>query len=131
MKMNDLGFKEGQELKISIKPNHSCDSFVVDIGLDSDNIALHFNPRFDYSGDSNTIVCNSLSGGSWGEEQREGNFPFSRGDECKVCINFNNEQFYIRLPDGRMMNFPNRLGEFKYEYFKVSGDVEFKGVKMA
>lgn len=45
---------------------------------------MHFNARFDCQGDTNTIVFNSLSGGSWGDELREGNFPFVRGEECKV-----------------------------------------------
>lgn len=46
---------------------------------------MHFNPRFDFGGDENTIVYNSKSGGDWGEEIRECNFPFQRGEECKVC----------------------------------------------
>lgn len=60
-------------------------SFAINIGHNSDNIAMHFNPRFDCGGVTNTIVFNSLSGGSWGDEQVEGNFPFVRGEECKVC----------------------------------------------
>lgn len=47
---------------------------------------MHFNPRFDCGGDVNTIVFNSLSGGSWGDEHREGLFPFARGEECKVRV---------------------------------------------
>lgn len=59
-------------------------SFSINIGHDPDNLALHFNPRFDYGGDHNTIVFNTLSGGCWGDEHREGNFPFAQGDEAKV-----------------------------------------------
>lgn len=62
-----------------------CCSFAINIGHDADNIAMHFNPRFDFGGDENTIVYNSKSGGDWGEEIRECNFPFQRGEECKVC----------------------------------------------
>ncbi|KAK9540906.1 hypothetical protein VZT92_003324 [Zoarces viviparus] len=127
MKVTDMTFKEGQEFKIRIKPKDDCSSFAINIGHDSDNIALHINPRFD---DSNVIVFNCLSGGSWGNEQREGNFPFLRGEECKFHINFNNEQFYIKLPDGSMLNFPNRLGDVKYKYFNVSGDARIIGIKI-
>ncbi|XP_071360632.1 lectin, galactoside-binding, soluble, 2b [Trachinotus anak] len=126
MKVRDMSFKEGHELKIRIKPKDDCNTFAINIGHDSENIAMHFNPRFE----SNTIVCNSLSGGCWGDEQCDGNFPFSRGEECKFYINFNNEQFYIRLPDGSMMNFPNRLGDVKYKYFDVSGDARIIGLKL-
>ncbi|XP_017263883.1 lectin, galactoside-binding, soluble, 2b [Kryptolebias marmoratus] len=126
MKVKDMTFKEGQEFKVRIKPDGDCNSFAINIGHDSENIAMHFNPRFD----SNAIVCNHLSGGSWGDEQREGFLPFTRGEECKFYINFNNEQFYIKLPDGSMMNFPNRLGDVKYKYFDVSGDARIVGIKI-
>ncbi|XP_026159286.1 lectin, galactoside-binding, soluble, 2b [Mastacembelus armatus] len=126
MQVKDMTFKEGQEFKIRIKTKDSCNSFAINIGHDSENIAMHFNPRFD----SDVIVCNSLSGGSWGDEHREGNLPFPRGEECKFYINFNNEQFYIKLPDGSMMNFPNRLGDVKYKYFDVSGDARIVGMKI-
>lgn len=45
-------------------------------------------------------------------------------------INFNNEQFYIKLPDGSMINFPNRLGDVKYKHFDVSGDARIIGIKI-
>ncbi|TDH15681.1 hypothetical protein EPR50_G00011860 [Perca flavescens] len=126
MLIKDMTFKEGQEFKIRVKPKDDCNSFAINFGHDSENIALHFNPRFD----SNTIIFNSLSGGCWGSEECEGNFPFVRGEECKFHINFNSSQFYIRLPDGSMLNFPNRLGDVKYKYFDVSGDARIIGVKV-
>ncbi|XP_053195382.1 galectin-2-like [Scomber japonicus] len=130
MKIIDMSFKEGHELKIRVKPKDDCDFFSINIGHDSDNIALHFNPRFDSGGVTNTIVCNSMSGGCWGDEERDENFPFSRGEESKFYINYNNEQFYIKLPDGSMMNFPNRLGDVKYKYIDVIGDAKLIGIKM-
>ncbi|XP_023153048.1 lectin, galactoside-binding, soluble, 2b isoform X2 [Amphiprion ocellaris] len=130
MKVHDMTFKEGTEFKIRIKPSDDCSSFAINIGHDPDNIAMHFNPRFDWQGESNIIVCNSKSGGCWGDECRDGNFPFARGEECKFYINFNMEQFYIKLPDGSMMNFANRLGDVKYKYFDVTGDARIVGIKI-
>ncbi|XP_060951314.1 lectin, galactoside-binding, soluble, 2b [Limanda limanda] len=130
MKVTDMTFKEGHEFKIRIKPGSDCNGFFVNIGHDSENLAMHFNPRFDHGCDQNVIVFNSLSGGGWGDEQREGNFPFARGEECKFYINFNSEQFYIKLPDGSMTNFPNRLGDVKYKYFNVGGDARLVGMKI-
>ncbi|XP_023261572.1 galectin-2-like, partial [Seriola lalandi dorsalis] len=80
-KVKNMTFKEGHEFKIRIKPKDDCNTFAINIGHDSENIAMHFNPRFS----DNTIVCNSLSGGCWGDEQCEGILPFSPGEECKVC----------------------------------------------
>lgn len=130
MKVTEMSIKEGKELKVRIKIKDDCESFAINIGLDPDNIALHFNPRFNCGGDVNTIVFNSLSGGCWGDEHREGNFPFACGEEFKFYINFNNEQFYIKLPDGSMVNFPNRLGEVKYNYFTVTGGARIAGLKL-
>ncbi|XP_061536161.1 lectin, galactoside-binding, soluble, 2b [Phycodurus eques] len=126
MKVKDMTFKEGQEFKICIKPKDDCSRFAINIGHDSENIALHFNPRFDDS----VIVCNSMSGGCWGEEHRDGNLSFARGEESKFYINFNNEEFFIKMPDGFMMSFPNRLGDVKYKYFEVNGDARVIGIKI-
>lgn len=55
---------------------------------------------------------------------------FSTSCVFQFYINFTMDQFYIKLPDGRMMDFPNRLGEVKYDYFEVKGDAVFHGVKI-
>ncbi|XP_056135988.1 lectin, galactoside-binding, soluble, 2b [Lampris incognitus] len=130
MKIQNMTFKEGKELKVRVKPADHCARFAINIGHDPSNIALHFNPRFNSSGDTNTIVCNSLSGGCWGSEHRERNFPFVRGMESKFYISFNSSQFYVRLPNGCMMNFPNRLGAPQYNHFELTGDAKIVGIKM-
>uniref|UniRef100_A0A4W4E7C5 Galectin n=3 Tax=Electrophorus electricus TaxID=8005 RepID=A0A4W4E7C5_ELEEL len=127
--VKDMTFKAGQELSISGKVKSGCEKFSINIGHDADNIALHFNPRFCYNGDTNIIVCNSNQGG-WGEEVREHGFPFQHDEAFKVTINFNNEQFYIKLPNGTMMSFPNRHGDDAFNHFDVRGDVKVEGIKM-
>jgi len=57
--------------------------FSINIGHNEEAIALHFNPRFQARGDTNTIVCNSRQG-EWGAEQREPCFPFQQGEAFKV-----------------------------------------------
>lgn len=59
-------------------------SFSLNLGKDSDNLCLHFNPRFDALGDVNTIVCNSRDAGAWGVEHRESTFPFLPGSVMEV-----------------------------------------------
>ncbi|KAK2817425.1 hypothetical protein Q5P01_025616 [Channa striata] len=126
MLVKDMTFREGHEFKIRVKPTDCCSSFAINIGHDPENIALHFNPRFE----TGNIVCNSLSGGSWGDEHCEGVLPFCRGEECKFYISFNLQDFYIRLPNGSTMTFPNRLGDMKYKFFDVSGDARIVGIKI-
>ncbi|KAI4901352.1 hypothetical protein NFI96_031648 [Prochilodus magdalenae] len=127
--VKDMSFRVGQELTITGKAKSGCERFAINIGHDADNIALHFNPRFNFSGDNNVIVCNSKMGG-WGQEQREPCFPFQEGEDFKVTVNFNNEQFYIKLPGGTMMSFPNRSGDDTYKHIDVQGDVKVLGIKI-
>ncbi|MCI4375724.1 hypothetical protein PGIGA_G00114080 [Pangasianodon gigas] len=127
--VKDMTFKAGQELTISGKPKSGCSLFSINIGHDPDNIALHFNPRFNYASDNNVIVCNSNRGG-WGEELKERCFPFDQGESFKVVFTFNNEQFYIKLPNGTMMSFPNRFGDDSFKHIDVQGDVKVQGLKI-
>lgn len=57
---------------------------MLNLGKDSNNVCLHFNPRFDIHGDTNTIVCNSKDDGAWGTELRETAFPFQPGSVTEV-----------------------------------------------
>lgn len=45
-------------------------------------------------------------------------------------INFINEQFYIKLPDGKTMSFPNRFGDDSFKHLNVNGDVTVSSIKM-
>ncbi|XP_036393706.1 beta-galactoside-binding lectin-like [Megalops cyprinoides] len=130
LELKNMSFKAGLDLKITGVPNGDANTFVINIGHSDDNIALHFNPRFDHEGDHRTIVCNSLHNGSWSSEEREGNFPFQHGEEFKITISFDNDSFRIKLPDGHVMHFPNRFGDDKYKHIHVQGDVRIKGFKM-
>uniref|UniRef100_A0A8C7N885 Galectin n=1 Tax=Oncorhynchus kisutch TaxID=8019 RepID=A0A8C7N885_ONCKI len=125
-RVENMSFKQGQEMTFTGKTKSGASNFTINIGHDSDNYALHFNPRFNHG----HIVCNSLSGGSWGDELKEGHFPFQDGEQFKLVLNFTNEQFYIKLPDGHMMDFPNRLGDCKYKHIMVDGDVKVISFKI-
>ncbi|XP_062400953.1 lectin, galactoside-binding, soluble, 2b [Sardina pilchardus] len=127
--IKDMSFKAGQELKISGKAK-SATSFCLEVGHNEDSIAMHFNPRFDEHGDVNTIVCNSKHGDCWDEEFRETCFPFQPDEDFKIVISFNNETFYVNLPDGNMMHFPNRFGDDKFKYLCFKGDCKIYSVKI-
>ncbi|XP_073708234.1 lectin, galactoside-binding, soluble, 2b [Garra rufa] len=124
-----MSFKAGMAMKVTGKPKSGCEAFSINIGHDADNIALHFNPRFNKSGDTNVIVCNSNQG-SWGDEHREPCFPFQQGEEFKLTITFNNDTFYIELPGGTMMSFPNRFGDDVFKHVHVVGDVKVISIKV-
>uniref|UniRef100_A0A8C1NUM1 Galectin n=1 Tax=Cyprinus carpio TaxID=7962 RepID=A0A8C1NUM1_CYPCA len=123
--IKDMSFKAGMEMKVTGKTKPGCEQFSINIGHNTDAIALHFNPRFS----SNVIVCNSNQGG-WGAEHHESCFPFQQGEEFKLSITFNNDTFYIKLPGGTMMSFPNRFGDDVFKHVHVSGDVKITSIKV-
>ncbi|KAK7154687.1 hypothetical protein R3I93_009584 [Phoxinus phoxinus] len=125
--INDMTFKAGMEMKLSGKIKPGCESFSINIGHSADAIALHFNPRFHYQGDSNVIVCNANQGG-WGSEHREQCFPFQQGEGFKMSVTFNNDTFYIKLPDGTMMSFSNRFGDDVFKHVHVTGDIKITSI---
>uniref|UniRef100_A0A3Q2XK85 Galectin n=1 Tax=Hippocampus comes TaxID=109280 RepID=A0A3Q2XK85_HIPCM len=84
---------------------------IIDLGYDSQDLALHFNPRFHDDTDGAVIVCNSKIAGCWGEEKREMHNPLHRGTHVKLT----GDMFEVELPDGYEIQFPNR-GDMAFLY---------------
>uniref|UniRef100_A0AAY4C3H3 Galectin n=1 Tax=Denticeps clupeoides TaxID=299321 RepID=A0AAY4C3H3_9TELE len=107
-------FSSGDHLKIMGKILPGAKRFSeIELGSDSNNMALHFNPRFET--EENVIVCNSKRDGNWGEEQRESKNPFHPGSVVKVAGDF----FEVELPNGEEIQFPNREGTDSISYVRV------------
>lgn len=125
---SNLNLKPGECLKVRGEVAPDAKSFVLNLGKDSNNLCLHFNPRFNAHGDANTIVCNSKDDGTWGTEQRETAFPFQPGSITEVCITFDQADLTIKLPDGHEFKFPNRLNMEAINYMAADGDFKIKCV---
>nr|XP_020837938.1 galectin-1-like [Phascolarctos cinereus] len=96
--------------------------FTIDMGKNSNNLALHFSIRFDFGYDQNHIVFNTMVDGKFGQEVRETHFPFQKGTTVEICIEFEGNFFLVRLPDGHYLNFPNRTEATNIDYVGVFGD---------
>ncbi|XP_065378235.1 galectin-2 isoform X4 [Macaca fascicularis] len=82
LEVKNMDMKPGSTLKITGRIADGADGFVINLGQGTDKLNLHFNPRFSES----TIVCNSLDGSNWGQEQREDHLCFSPGSEVKGLL---------------------------------------------
>ncbi|XP_064201785.1 galactose-binding lectin l-1-like isoform X12 [Anguilla rostrata] len=69
-------FKPGMELKVTGIPKPNGARFSINVGHSRENIALHFNPRFDYLGEHGVIVLDSRKDGRWQNPVIEKDFPF-------------------------------------------------------
>ncbi|MBN3309957.1 LEG protein, partial [Amia calva] len=75
-------FRKGETMTIRGYIPLGAFRFAIEIGHSDEDLALHFNPRFS----GRHIVLNSRQKWSWGQEQRETNFPFQPGKEFKVRV---------------------------------------------
>ncbi|XP_067830300.1 galectin-2-like isoform X2 [Heptranchias perlo] len=127
--VHNMDMKTGDTLKIKGKIADDADKFMVNLGSSEGHIAMHLNPRFHDDIDGAVIVCNSMCNHCWDSEHRDSNFPFSKGEEVKVCITFKGDNFEIKLPNGHMIEFPNRLSLDKVTYMSVQGDFKMVSFK--
>ncbi|XP_041033404.1 galectin-2-like [Carcharodon carcharias] len=126
----NVDMKSGTTLELKGKIRDDASRFVVNLGSNADKIGLHFNPRFNDDVDGTVIVCNTKCDDCWGEEHRESEFPFSKGDEVKIHITFSGDTFEIKIPNGHVMKFPNRLSLDQVDYVSLNGDFKMISFKL-
>ncbi|CAG04110.1 unnamed protein product, partial [Tetraodon nigroviridis] len=125
--VKNMSFKVGQTMTIVGVPSPDASNFAINICQNEQEITMHFNARFNAHGDENKVVCNSYQGGNWCGEVREGGFPFRQGEEFQLTIEFTPAEFLVKLSDGSVIHFPNRVGAEKYALLNFDGDVRIKG----
>ncbi|RUS70572.1 hypothetical protein EGW08_021671, partial [Elysia chlorotica] len=75
------------------------------VGSDyNEDTPLHFNPRFD----NQEVVRNSSSGGGWGDEEKEGGFPFTQGAPYDVKIAVMESHYEISVNGSHFCNYNHR-----------------------
>ncbi|CAN9505165.1 unnamed protein product [Ophioblennius macclurei] len=130
LELKNAALRAGDQLKIKGEILHDAEKFRIDLGCDSEDLALHFNPRFCDDTDGTVIVCNSKAAGCWGEEMREIRNPLERGSEVKIVVKLSFDVFEVELPDGQEVQFPNRAGMDVITYVNVRGDFRLKSFKI-
>lgn len=98
------------------------------VGANGD-ILFHLNPRFG----EKAIVRNTETNNAWGNEEREGPFPFQKGTAFDLVIH--NEPYSLQLfVDGkRVGTYAHRTPnpDADYRTLRVMGDVEVTGVEVS
>ncbi|MEE6519417.1 hypothetical protein FKM82_031232 [Ascaphus truei] len=127
--LNNLNLKQGHCVALKGFIPKDANGFVINIGQDSSNILLHFNARFDLHGDQRTIVCNSKEADTWGAELRETAFPFQQGEGATICFEYQADALNVKLPQGQIIAFPNRLPMDTVSFLSLEG-IEFKSLSL-
>ncbi|XP_007910144.1 uncharacterized protein LOC103191020 isoform X2 [Callorhinchus milii] len=129
IEMFNLDIQPGTTLKVKGKISEEAERFALNLGNSTDNLALHFNPRFNDPADGDVIVCNSKCDGNWDSEHRDTNFPFSKGSDFKFYITFKGDKFEIKLQNDHVIEFPNKTPLDKITYLTIYGDAKLVSVK--
>ncbi|NXD33705.1 LEG2 protein, partial [Copsychus sechellarum] len=116
----NLDMKPGNILKVKGKIPVDTVGFSINLGCNSRDLALHFNPRFNES----VIVCNSKCSDCWQTEHRDHHLSFYKGSTVKFFIEMLSDKFRVKLPDGHEVHFPNRHGYRKINYVSIHGGLK-------
>ncbi|KAJ8332264.1 hypothetical protein SKAU_G00427470 [Synaphobranchus kaupii] len=127
LELRNVELRAGDKLKVEGTVLEDADRFQIDLGCNSEDLSLHFNPRFHDDTDGRVIVCNSKCDGCWGSEQREAHNPFHRGEHVKVTVKVMEAGFEVELPGGQEIHFPDRRGLDTLTYVRVREPCGQKG----
>ncbi|XP_072506704.1 galectin-1-like [Notamacropus eugenii] len=120
--LDKLNIQPGMCVKIKGNILHNASGFKINLGKDEENIALHFNPRFNFLHGPSITVFSSKKEGVWDMEKRETVFPFRKNMTAEVSITFEGEQFRVRINDDHEVSFPNCLDLKQLDLLAVNGD---------
>ncbi|VDK85890.1 unnamed protein product [Onchocerca ochengi] len=126
----EMQFPEGHlsaEQRVYLYGIPKGDRFAVNFVGENGDILFHFNPRLK----EKKVVRNAKIGDIWGQEEREGTFPFKK--DIGTDIVFHNEPYSIQIfVDGkRYGTFAHRTSNPGRDYmrFQVTGDFEVTGME--
>lgn len=96
-----------------------------------ENIALHFNPRFNAGPDNNVLVLNTKSSGSWGDEDRGAPyFPFGINQQFEIRFIVDQDRYRIFSNNKPFCDYPHRIHPpQKFGYISISGDVQIHQIR--
>nr|XP_023661198.1 galactose-binding lectin l-1-like [Paramormyrops kingsleyae] len=125
--LKDMPVTATNQLKITGIPKLNAKRFSINIGLGEENIALQFDVRFEFHNDRNTTVFSYKQNNStWTNVVKDEHFPFEQGEEFKVIITFDKDEFLVKIPGNYVKSYPNHFGAEKFMLVRVQGDVRIK-----
>uniref|UniRef100_A0A5F8HFT5 Galectin n=1 Tax=Monodelphis domestica TaxID=13616 RepID=A0A5F8HFT5_MONDO len=118
------GLQDGLEITINgmVLPS-SGNRFDVNfqLGTSGNDIAFHFNPRFE---DGGYVVCNTKQNGCWGKEERKGPMPFQRGALFEIRFQVQNASFKVMVNGNYFAEYQHRIPFQWVDTITVNGMVQ-------
>ncbi|CDW59317.1 galectin [Trichuris trichiura] len=120
-KTSITGFAPGRRLFVSGIAVDSPKRFAVNF-FSKDDIALHFNVRFD----EKKVVRNTLKGGAWGKEDRVGGFPFEKKKNFDLLFVCEEDTIQIYINDDHFCHYAHHIPPKQIDAVEIEGDIELQ-----
>ncbi|KAM4048689.1 galectin-9-like isoform 2-T2 [Anomaloglossus baeobatrachus] len=116
------GVNDGTVVVVAGSIPHSADRFSVNFQCghgDNDDIAFHFNPRFD----EKLVVCNTMEHKNWGKEERKKELPFHHGQQFEIRILVTSCDYKVSVNRNHFVEYHHRLPLHRVNTLTVKGSV--------
>ncbi|XP_069500302.1 PE-PGRS family protein PE_PGRS45-like [Ambystoma mexicanum] len=124
----DGGLHQGMSVNIKGKIPANISRFNVDFKSGQSNdadIALHFNPRFDWF---DKVVFNSYENGAWGNEERKSDMPFQKGKSFELEFKFAKDSIQVNVNGSPFYKYQQRMPLNGVKCLAVAGDVSIESI---
>ncbi|XP_008070019.1 galectin-9 [Carlito syrichta] len=122
------GLQDGLQITVSgIVINSRENRFAVDLqtGFSGNDIAFHFNPRFEGQG---YVVCNTRQKGSWGTEERKTMMPFQKGMPFEINFLVASSEFKVMVNGALFVQYQHRVPFHRVDTIAVTGSVQLSHI---
>ncbi|KAL1780171.1 galectin-9 isoform X1 [Sigmodon hispidus] len=90
-------------------------------GHSGDDIAFHFNPRFE---DGGYVVCNTKQKGHWGPEERKMQMPLQKARPFELCFLVQNSGFKVMVNKSLFTQYSHRVPYHLVDTLAVNGSLQ-------
>ncbi|XP_014651848.1 PREDICTED: galectin-9-like, partial [Ceratotherium simum simum] len=95
------------------------------IGPSDNDIAFHFNPRFERGG---YLVCNTKQNGRWGPEERKKHLPFQEGSPFELSFLVQRSHFQVKVNRSFFVQYSHRVPFHRVDTLSVTGIVQLSSI---
>ncbi|XP_072860925.1 uncharacterized protein [Chlorocebus sabaeus] len=118
------GLQDGLQITVNGTVLSSSGSrFAVDFqtGFSGNDIAFHFNPRFE---DGGYVVCNTRQKRRWGPEERKMHMPLQKGMPFDLCFLVQSSDFKVMVNGSLFVQYFHRVPFHRVDTISVNGSVQ-------
>ncbi|XP_049582416.1 uncharacterized protein [Syngnathus scovelli] len=125
------GLRMGNIIIVKGKFWQNAKRFTINLAGDDGLFALQVSLRFNWLGDENVVVRNSLLSGQYGKEERQlASFPFVPGQFFEIRIQCDANSFHVTLNGGVNLDYKYRIGLDKIKRVSVHFDATLTDVTL-